>query len=606
MGLRFTKLLAALLAGAGGTASLRFATANNYHPWALSSWNITNPSGAVPNVDIFQSDTQFIGTDFTTLTPAITNQIIQSNLGVKNTGNSLSIIEMAVNYNGVTVGMTLSGASTATIADSATVLFDAMPSTLFGGATKFAKGTSLQYRVRFRTTTGATTKYPNTGQRNVTTQVHFYCDPRMVNVTGGGIMGTGTLSYTMVSATATSATASGNTVTLVVPSTAAFTNGLSYQISGATDTNYNGVFAVTVVDGTHLQYTASSTPGATTAGTVVCAARNGQDANFGAVIHMFSLGNHTSPAPIFTGDSKTYGTGDSATATNALGMTRALFANPATGSTVVWPGCNFGHPSGVAADITTSAGGSLANLQLLMGYGTHAVVGYGTNAINTTAQQSHYTQIRALGISKIIQRSLTPRTTTTAPTDPVSITSLTTDGSTTTVTGTMADTSGLIEGQSYPISGATPAVYNGTFAIHIVNGTTFTYTAPSVPGSNATGTLYLNDQYRTTKYQTPNTGSGWGVGLAADTFEQTLRGWVSTDANLTYYQSLGERASSTLGTANYWLWAVNGTVNYATSDGLHEGGTAPGYELNINNGTVTTQAGGTVTQSLRALIASLT
>lgn len=330
---------------------------------------------------------------------------------------------------------------------------------------------------------------------------------------------------------------------------------------------------------------------------------NNTDAKFSnSLLPVFLLAYHSSPAVAFLGDSKTAGTGDTLPACNVLGAARALFSNPALLTSVQCSGINMGCSGGMALETyTATAGGNLANHEFWYSLATDAVVGYGTNLLSSANQATMYTMLRSKGIRKIIQRSLTPRTAT-LNTDPVSITSLTTDGSTTTVTGTMADTSGLIEGQSYPISGATPTTYNGTFAIHKIDATHFSYTAGSVPASNATGTLVLDDQWRTTQYQVSN--ASWGVGSAAETFETFLRGNVSTDANFVYFQSQGERAGGTVGTASYWVWGVNGTVKYMTADGLHE--TAIGYEQNIRTaGTITTQAG-TVSQSLAAYIGTLT
>jgi hypothetical protein len=331
---------------------------------------------------------------------------------------------------------------------------------------------------------------------------------------------------------------------------------------------------------------------------------NNTDAKFSnSLLPLFVAGYHIAPSVALLGDSKTAGTGDTLPACNVLGAARALFANPALLTSVQCSGINMGCSGGMAFETyTATAAGNLANHLFWYTLANYAIVGYGTNLISFANQQTMYTMLRAQGISKIIQRSLTPRTTP-LNTDPVTVTALTTDTVTTTVTGTMADTSGLIEGQSYPISGASPAVYNGTFAIHIVNGTTFTYTAGSVPASNATGTLVLDDQWRTTQYQT--VAASWGVGSAAETFESQLRGLTATDVNFAYYQSQGERAGGTVGTASYWLWGVNGTVKFMTADGLHE--TAGGYELNVGSaGSITTQAGGTVAQSLRAYVGTLT
>jgi hypothetical protein len=330
---------------------------------------------------------------------------------------------------------------------------------------------------------------------------------------------------------------------------------------------------------------------------------NNTDAKFSnSLLPIFVLGYHSKPSLVFLGDSKTSGVNDTLPACNVLGAARAMFTDATSLTSVQCSGINMGCSGGVASDVyTATASGVVANHEFWYTLANYAVVGYGTNALVSANQTTLYNHLRAKGIVTVIQRSLTPRTTP-LNSDPVSITSLTTDGSTTTVTGTMADTSGLTNGQSYPISGATPTTYNGTFAITVVNGTTFTYTVASVPTGNATGTLVLDDQWRTTKYQT--VFAGWGIGGTADTFEQFLRGNVATDANFVYYQSTGERAGATLGTANYWLWIVNGTVKYGTLDGLHEVNTT--YELNIGSaGSITTQAGGTVAQSLRAYVGTL-
>ena len=251
---------------------------------------------------------------------------------------------------------------------------------------------------------------------------------------------------------------------------------------------------------------------------------NGTDAvSDGVQIAPIIVGRHTGSAVGFWGDSKTYGTGDTAVgATGALGLNRALFPD-ATLAANAKPGINFGCPGGVASDATkATAGSSVSSMTDLYTYLTHAVVGYGTNGNGTTEQTALtdlHTQIRAGGITPIIQRSLTPRTTST-------------------------------------------------------------------------------DSWATTANQTLS--AGWGVGSTAETYEAFMAAKVTTDANMTYYTSFGERAATS--GADYWKWLVNGTANYATSDGLHE--KAVGYEANITSGNVTTQ-GGTVYGSLRALVQAL-
>jgi hypothetical protein len=63
---------------------------------------------------------------------------------------------------------------------------------------------------------------------------------------------------------------------------------------------------------------------------------------------------------------------------------------------------------------------------------------------------------------------------------------------TTTATLTTATNHGLVTGNYVTISGATPAAFNGTFAITVTDNTTFTYTMLTTPANDATvvGTYY--------------------------------------------------------------------------------------------------------------------
>lgn len=67
---------------------------------------------------------------------------------------------------------------------------------------------------------------------------------------------------------------------------------------------------------------------------------------------------------------------------------------------------------------------------------------------------------------------------------PATISSITAVG--TTATLTTATAHGLYTGNTVTISGATPAAYNGTFVITVVNPTRWTYTTLTAPGGNAT------------------------------------------------------------------------------------------------------------------------
>lgn len=69
------------------------------------------------------------------------------------------------------------------------------------------------------------------------------------------------------------------------------------------------------------------------------------------------------------------------------------------------------------------------------------------------------------------------------------VTSITASGATCTVT-TEAD-HGFTGTPTVTIRGATPTAYNGAFTIAVTGARTFTYTAGSAPGANATGTIYF-------------------------------------------------------------------------------------------------------------------
>lgn len=324
---------------------------------------------------------------------------------------------------------------------------------------------------------------------------------------------------------------------------------------------------------------------------------NGTDAVTMFSIYMpILLGHHNKPCPVMVGDSKTYGTGDAASVnTGAAGMTRLSFTDPTLASSAICPSINMGVPSGNASDWATSVSGADITLpRALFAYCTHAIVGYGTNAFQTTQLQTVYGYIRTAGITQIIQRSLTPNVVGTK----LTFTSMSSVG--TACAGVLPSTAALVNGNTYTIVGVAPSAYNGSYVVTVLgDGVTINYTSASAPGGNSTVQGTIEDQYRTIAGQA--LASGWGVGGSAQTYETTLSGWTATDANLTFFQSQGERAATS--GADYWHWFVNGTANYETNDGKHEAR----YEDNIGvAGTATTQAGGTVSTSLRTLYAAFT
>lgn len=292
------------------------------------------------------------------------------------------------------------------------------------------------------------------------------------------------------------------------------------------------------------------------------------------------------------GDSKTYGTNDTYTSIGVGGITRAMLPNSAAAADG-FACCNMGSPSGSASNL---AGGTPAFFTNWLQYGNSAIEMYGTNSVNAAASQAVHAQLRAGGITKIIRTSLTPNTSGTCP---MSITGITRVGTLATATVSAGVYADLIDGQAYPISGASPSQYNGTYTITKIGGNQFTYTMASDPGSSASGTIIANDRWRTLNYQTPATG--WSVGGAVNTFETAMAALVAND--LTYCQMEGMRAATS--GADYWKWTAGGTTpNFHTADGLHQ--SATGYEATVaGNSTVTVFGQSPVTQSLRALVASL-
>jgi hypothetical protein len=80
------------------------------------------------------------------------------------------------------------------------------------------------------------------------------------------------------------------------------------------------------------------------------------------------------------------------------------------------------------------------------------------------------------------------------------ISNLTSSGTTCTLVTSVAH--GLVTGNQVTITGASPAEYNGTFKITVVNGTTFTYTALSAPATSPASPL---GSYTVAKFLTGTT-----------------------------------------------------------------------------------------------------
>lgn len=89
----------------------------------------------------------------------------------------------------------------------------------------------------------------------------------------------------------------------------------------------------------------------------------------------------------------------------------------------------------------------------------------------------------------------------------------------------------------------------------------------------------------------------WGVGSAADLFEQAMAALVAPDlVYVNYHTQLAEAD-------NYWLWLTNGsTPFYSTADGLHP--STLGYTLKATGTSTIIKTSGTTTGTLSGLINS--
>lgn len=110
------------------------------------------------------------------------------------------------------------------------------------------------------------------------------------------------------------------------------------------------------------------------------------------------------------------------------------------------------------------------------------VLQYPTDEDGTCTIQGPYYEFNRSTITGGAEEDTVPRT------RDVEVSSITHVGTTATVT---AAAHGFTDGQTVSISAATPAVYNGSFTVTVVNSSTFTYVLPSNPGVDATGSNIL-------------------------------------------------------------------------------------------------------------------
>jgi len=230
--------------------------------------------------------------------------------------------------------------------------------------------------------------------------------------------------------TISSITVSGITATLITAAAHGLSTGNTVSITGATPAGFNGVYTITVTNSTTFTYKPIAVPAGNATVVGVYA--------IGITTPINSLMNYAGPS------------------------TQDLFA--AAGTTIY----DVSGPVAVAShtisndklqhvNITTAGGHFLVACN-----GQDATTFYnGTNWINNASTDT-----------------------------PQQVNTITRVGTLATATTNVAH--GLVTGNQIVMAGVTPAAYNGTFIITVLNATQFTYVMASTPASSATanGTAY--------------------------------------------------------------------------------------------------------------------
>jgi hypothetical protein len=187
---------------------------------------------------------------------------------------------------------------------------------------------------------------------------------------------------------------------------------------------------------------------------------------------------------------------------------------------------NMGSATYSVASLTRSSGTATATFLTDPGFNvgdTVTIAGAGQAAYNG-----------AQTVTAVTAASSTPATT-------VSISSLT--RSSTTATAVTATAHGLTNGNTYAISGANQSAYNGSYAVAVVNSTTFTYTVTVTPGTVTTWNA---------------SDKGADVTLTAGSLTASASGGASDEA---------VRASQGFASGK-WYWEVSFSTNPAESVGV--------------------------------------
>jgi DNA/RNA endonuclease YhcR with UshA esterase domain len=230
------------------------------------------------------------------------------------------------------------------------------------------------------------------------------------------------------------------------------TSGDSVWISGATQTEYNGLFTATVTDSTHFTFPVSGTPATPATGTIVsrgAATLDVEDLPGSPGVALFQIGDQIMLRSVSRNSTTT------TTGGFAIG---SVYGSIVSGATFL-----TGHQQWVFARNTAIVGTGTLDRGVTIAAKAVAL-DFGTSGSGWIEQTVNDGTIDSVGITRV--------------------------GATATATTAIAH--GYKTGDVVYISGATAPEYNGAFTITVTGTTTFTFTVSGTPATPATGTILVN------------------------------------------------------------------------------------------------------------------
>jgi hypothetical protein len=229
--------------------------------------------------------------------------------------------------------------------------------------------------------------------------------------------------------------AGGGTASVTTPNAHGLTTGQTIAIAGASPVGYNGNFEIVVIDSTHFTYPLTTSPG------------------------VFSSGGSI-----------------------ALGYGGQVSYRISSISAASWA-------SGTVT-VTTSAIHGLTTNQIIVVSGASPAAYNGTYRITSIIDYTHFTFARVANpgaYASGAQVSIAGVTSTLIPATSTALAGASWSSSNSQVTITTAAAHGLTSGQTVYVSGAIPSGYNGAYVATVTNATQFTFPAVYDPGVYISG-----------------------------------------------------------------------------------------------------------------------